>query len=282
MTIVQKKLFYLIGLFGLLLVLVTTAQAGPDLLQQVKNEGRLTVGTEARFKPFEFVQDGQIVGYSADIMRHIMQQLPDVELVRRDVPWQGILPGLESGRFDYVVTSVVATPKRREKYHLSLPIATASMALLKRSGDDSIQSPQDIGGKVVGSQTGSAQLAAVKAFNKTLRENGKPAAKIRSYTDFNQAYADLAQGRLDAVANGLPNLMQAAQTRPEIFAVVRPTFGPKKYYAWAGRKDAESQSLNQFFDRQLRRLNDDGTLAELQKKWFGQAMSLPTERPEPQ
>lgn len=282
MKTVQKKFPCLIVLFCLLVGLSAAAEAGPGLLQQVKNKGELTVGTEARFKPFEFVQNGQIVGYSADIMSHIMKQLPGVRLVRRDVPWQGILPGLESGRFDYVVTSVMATPKRNAKYHLSVPIATASMAVLKRSGDDSIKSPQDLRGKVVGSQTGSAQLEALQQFNDKLRKSGEPIAKIRSYTDFNQAYADLAQGRLDAVANGLPNLMQAAKTRPQIFAVVQPTFGPKKYYVWAGRKTEASRSLNAFFDHQLRRLNKNGTLAKLQKKWFGHAMQLPAELPKPQ
>src|SRR5262245_2005959 len=83
--------------------------AEDDLLTDVKERGVLKVGTEARFAPFEFVEDGKIVGYSSDIMAEIMKAFPGVELDRLDLPWQGILPGLAAKRFDYVVTSVTVT-----------------------------------------------------------------------------------------------------------------------------------------------------------------------------
>ena len=50
--------------------------AEDDLLTAVKEHGVLNVGTEARFPPFEFVEDGKIVGYSSDIMAEIMKALP--------------------------------------------------------------------------------------------------------------------------------------------------------------------------------------------------------------
>lgn len=256
--------------------------ASADLLEDIRAEGEFEVGTEARFPPFEFVEDGEIVGYSADIMDHVMEEMPDVELIRRDVPWQGILPGLESGRFDYIITSVTATPERFEKYHLSVPIADATMAVLKRAGDERIEAPEDIGGLVAGSQTGSAQLQALEGLADELAEDGEPVEDIRTYTDFNEAYADLANGRVDVVINSLPNLLEAARVRPDVFEVVRPTFGPKTYFTWAGRNDAESEALNAFMDEQLRRLHEDGTLAELQEKWFGDTMNLPTELPQPE
>ena len=59
--------------------------------------------------------------------------------------------------------------------------------------------------------------------------------------------------------------------------MVLPTFGPKKYFAWAGRKDPESAALNALIDDELRKLSNSGKLAELQKKWFGLAMDLPTD-----
>jgi len=253
-----------------------------DLLEEIRERGTFVVGTEARFPPFEFVEDGQIVGYSADIMEHVMEALEGVELERLDLPWQGILPGLAASRFDYVVTSVTVTAERYEAYHLSLPIADATMAVLKRRGDDSIAAPEDIAGKTVGSQTGSAQLQALQALAEELEAAGTPVAGLRDYVDFGEAYADLATGRLQAVVNSLPNLLEAVRQRPDAFEVVLPTFGPKKYFSWAGRKDEASASLNAFMDEQIRRLNEDGTLAELQRKWFGDVMELPSDSlPEP-
>ena len=256
--------------------------AQADLLEEIKQRGTFVVGTEARFPPFEFVEGGEIVGYSSDMMEHIMEALPGVTLEQLDLPWQGILPGLAAKRFDYVVTSVTVTKERYDAYHLSLPIADATMAVLKRKGDDSIGRAEDVAGKVVGSQAGSAQLQALEALAAELDAAGTPVSEIRTYVDFGEAYADLGAGRLAAVVNSLPNQLEAARQRPDVFEVVLPTFGPKKYFSWAGRKDADSASLNAFMDEQIRGLNESGVLADLQRKWFGDVMELPSdELPEP-
>ena len=253
------------------------ASASADLLAEIKERGEFIVGTEARFPPFEFVEDGQIVGYSTDIMEHVMQALPGVKLTRLDLPWQGILPGLAAAKFDYVVTSVTVTRERYEKYALSLPIADATMALVKRKGDDAVTAPEDIAGLVVGSQAGSAQLQALQAFAEGLSEDGEGVKEIKTYVDFNEAYADLAARRISAVCNSLPNLLELVRTRPDVFELVLPTFGPKKYFSWAGRNDDESASLVAFMDEQLAALNESGVLTELQEKWFGGPMDLPSD-----
>ena len=255
---------------------VSGGSARADLLAEIKERGEFIVGTEARFPPFEFVKDGEIVGYSTDIMAHVMQALPGVKLTRLDLPWQGILPGLAAAKFDYVVTSVTVTKERHEKYALSLPIADATMALVKRKGDDSIMAPEDIAGHAVGSQAGSAQLQALEAFADGLSDAGG-VKDIKTYVDFNEAFADLAAGRISAVCNSLPNLLELVRTRPDTFELVLPTFGPKKYFSWAGRKDAESTSLVAFMDEQLAALNRSGVLTELQQKWFGGPMDLPAD-----
>ena len=252
--------------------------ANADLLSEIKKRGEFVVGTEARFPPFEFVKDGKIVGYSTDIMAHIMKALPGVELKRLDLPWQGILPGLAASKFDYVVTSVTVTKERYAKYALSLPIADATMALVKRKGDNSIEAPGDISGHVVGSQAGSAQLQALQAFAKGLESAGKGVKGIKTYVDFNEAFADLAAGRISAVCNSLPNLLDLVGKRPDTFELVLPTFGPKKYFSWAGRKDADSASLAAFMNEQLAALNKSGVLTQLQKKWFGGPMDLPSDK----
>ena len=254
---------------------ISSGSATADLLTEIKERGEFIVGTEARFPPFEFVEDGEIVGYSTDIMSHIMKALPGVQLTRLDLPWQGILPGLAAAKFDYVVTSVTVTKERYEKYALSLPIADATMALVKRKGDDSIKAPEDIVGHAVGSQAGSAQLQALEAFAKGL--SGEGVKEIKTYVDFNEAFADLAAGRISAVCNSLPNLLELVRTRPDTFELVLPTFGPKKYFSWAGRKDVDSASLVAFIDEQLAALNKSGVLAELQEKWFGGSMELPSD-----
>jgi len=263
---------------GFLLSVSFATPAHSDLLDDIRADGIFTVGTEARYAPFEYVEDGEIVGYSADIMKHIMEELEGVELIRMDLPWQGILPGLERERFDYVITSVTATPERMERYHLSAPVADATMAILKRAGEEGISVPEDIAGKVAAAQVGSAQLEALEALAVQLEEAGTPVANIRTYTGVDEAYAELGTGRVDVVIASLPNLLEAERTRPEVFEVVG-TFGSPVYFSWAGRDDENSATLNAFMDKQIQRLNEDGTLEKLQAKWFGGPMDLPLELP---
>lgn len=260
---------------------LAAAHARADLLEDVKKKGEIVIGTEAAFPPFEFVEDGKIVGYSADLLELVMKDLPGVKVRRLDIPWQGILPGLAAGKFDYIVTSVTATKERSERYALSLPIADATVALLVKA-DSAIKTPDDAAGKTVASQTGSAQLQALKGLDEKLKSAGKGLGQIREYVGFDEAYADLAAGRVDAVAQSFPNLADAVKKRPDTFRIITPPFGPKVYFSWAARNDADSKSLAAFFDAGLKKLNESGKMKELQVKWFGFEMPVPADAlPEP-
>jgi len=257
--------------------------AAADLLSTVKQNKQISIGTEAQFAPFEFVQDGKIVGYSADLLDLVMADLPGVEARRQDVPFQAILPGLAAKKFDFIVTSVMVTKARAAKFAFTVPIAEATVALLKRADDTSLTTPEQIAGKVIGSQAGSAQLKALQDYDRKLREAGKPSLKaIREYVSFDEAYADLAAGRLDAVAQAMSNLGPLVKRRGDTYAIVQPAIGPKTYYAWVGRKDGDSTPLVEFFSQGIAQANRSGKMAELQQKWFGFTMDLPADHlPEP-
>jgi polar amino acid transport system substrate-binding protein len=255
------------------------ARAADPLMDAMESK-TLTVATEARFAPFEYVENDEIVGYSADIMEHVMKALPGVKLERLDLPFQGILAGLEAGKYAYVVTSLTATKERSERYWLSAPIADATYAFTKKKGESSINSADDLAGKSIGVQAGSSTLKAVEQLVVDLKAKGIEVKGITTYTDNDEAYADLAVGRIDVVANNLPNLLALAAKRPDTFETVEQTFGPKRYFVWAGRRDADSINLNRFIDAQLRALNIAGVLNELQKKWIGGAVDLPMDLPE--
>lgn len=256
--------------------------ARADLLDTIKQRGQVTVATEARFAPFEFVENGKIVGFGADLLAAITAKLPGVRVEQLDLPWQGILPGLAAGKFDFVATSITVTKERAERYAFTVPFAEATVALVVRKGGP-VAKPEDIAGKVVGSQAGSGQLQALHDYDARLkREGGAGVREIKEYVDFDQAYADLGAGRIQAVAQSLPNLAPLVKQRGDVFAILQPTVGPVTYFAWAGRKDADSASLVRFFSDGLAELNRSGRMAELQRKWFGFTMDVPADKlPEP-
>jgi polar amino acid transport system substrate-binding protein len=263
----------LLALFGC--AVIASAGAAP-LLDTIKSKKEIVVATEAQFAPFEYVENGKIVGYGPDLMKLILADLPDVKVKQLDLPFQGILPGLAAKSFDFVVTSVAITKERADKFAFTLPIADATTALVKRKVDASIKASNDINGKIVGSQAGSAQLKALREFDQKLKAGGKPGVKeIREYVSFDEAYADLGAGRLDAVAQSLPNLSTLVKTRGDVYAVITEPIGPQSYFAWVGRKDAENATLVKFFSDGIAKAVKSGKLKELQMKWFGFTMETP-------
>jgi polar amino acid transport system substrate-binding protein len=243
-----------------------------NLLEEIQKRGKVVVGTEAAFEPFEFIQDGKIVGYDADILAYIVKEM-GVELEQLDLPWQGILPGLDAKQYDFVATAFTITPERADKYAFTVPVGDGTLAILKRKGDDSIQKPEDLIGKVIASQLGSGQLKGLKSYNeKLIAEYGKGAKEIKEYVGYPEAYQELETKRIDAVINTKANLSSILKKKPDTFELV-DTFGEQMWLSWGVRKGDDE--LLQFINEKMLELRDSGKLAELQMKWFGFTMDIP-------
>ena len=80
------------------LALPTTAFAEGGSVADIKKRGKLVVGTEAAYEPYEFVENGQVVGFGRDILV-IMADKLGVKLEQMNLPFQGLLPGLLSHKF---------------------------------------------------------------------------------------------------------------------------------------------------------------------------------------
>ncbi|OYD64568.1 UNVERIFIED_ORG: amino acid ABC transporter substrate-binding protein (PAAT family) [Burkholderia sp. CF145] len=273
----RSLVFSLLGALALVTATPGWSQSD-DLLARIKTNKEITIATEARYAPFEYVDNGKIVGYDADLMAYVLKSIPDVKVKQLDLPFQGLLPGLDAKRFDIVVTAVTVNKDRVSHFAFTLPIADATTGVLLRNGDTSIKSPDDLNGKIVGSQTGSAQLQALQALDKKLKDAGGPGIKqIKQYVAFDEAYADLALGRLDAVAQSVANLGPLMKSRPGVFTLLPQTIGPKSYFAWVARKDSDSAALVKLFSDGIARANRDGTMKKLQEKWFGSTMDVPVD-----
>ncbi|QPM91665.1 transporter substrate-binding domain-containing protein [Pseudooceanicola algae] len=267
----------LLGLLAAAGLGLTATAASADVLSDIMDAGKITVATEMHYAPFDILEDGKYVGIDADIFA-IMSEKMGVEVEYLDLPWQSILPGLEAGKFDFVIAPVTMTAERMERYNFSLPIGNATVALAKKAGDDSIMTPEDIAGKAAGSQKGSAQLAQLQAFSDGL----ETPADVREYGNIDEALADLAAGRLSGVANSLPLMGYAAVQRPGVFELVLPPFGDPKYFGWVAAGGDETTTLIAKVNEILLEMHEDGSLDAINEKWLGAAPELPTTMPEVQ
>jgi polar amino acid transport system substrate-binding protein len=227
-----------------------------------------------QFPPFDISDNGTYKGLDRDLIDAVGKQM-GLKVSYLDLPWTSVLPGLEAKKFDLCIAPVTITKERMKHYAFTVPIADATAALMKRADDKSLMKPEDIAGRTVGGQKGTSQVAQLKEFAAKLP---KP-VEVKEYVDNNQASADLAAGRIDATVNSLPNLAYAAQQRPDAFAVITPPFGQPTYFSWVGRLD--DTTLIDAINAAILAVTADGTMAKIQKTWFGQTMDLPKTVPEP-
>jgi polar amino acid transport system substrate-binding protein len=250
-----------------------SAQA-ESLWDAVQKRGVLNTVTEMQFPPCDMIVDGKYVGATRDMIDAVGEELK-LKVTYNDIPWDGILPGVEAGRFDICIAPVMATRERMLHYAFTNPIGAATPALVKRTDDQRIMTATDIAGRIVGTQRGSHVIRDLRAFSMTLP---RP-VEIRAYLDAGQAYADLVSERLDAVSNSSLNLAYLAGKRPEAFALVQPAFGKPTYLCWVARR--EDVALVDAINGALRTITAKGRLAAIQRKWFGVVTPLPATLPTP-
>ena len=252
--------------------------ARADTLDEVKKRGTLMVGTEAAYVPYEFFKDGKIIGYDPDILDVIAPKL-GVKAQFIDTQWSGIIPALYAKKFDVIVSAMTITKERAEKVLFSMPYADASNVILLRADEPGIKTAEDLSGKIVGVQLGSAAAGIIKVFADKLKAEGKPGyADVKQYEHYPEAYQDLLNKRVDAVVNSRSTLMVVMRDAPGKFKMLPGVSDITAYFGMAFRK--EDVSLRDFFNTQLAQMKQDGSLGKLQEKWFGGAMETPNAVPD--
>ncbi len=260
-----------------LLGLVSTRQARADTLDDVKKRGTLVVGMEVAYVPYEFFKDGKIIGYDPDIIDHIVGKL-GVKAQLVDTAWNGIIPALYAKKFDVVVSAMTITKERADKVLFSMPYADASNVILLRANEDRIKSADDLSGKIVGVQIGSAAAGIIKVFEAKLKAEGKPGyADVKQYQHYPEAYQDLINKRVDAVVNSKSTMMVVMRDAPGQFKMIGGVSDITAYFGMAFRKD--DTAFQAFVNTQLADMKTSGELAKLQEKWFGGTMETPNTVP---
>lgn len=249
-----------------------TASWAETTFERIQRTKTLTVGTEAAYPPFEFVQDGKIVGFGHDLLDAIADAW-GVEVKQLDLPFQGILPGLLAGKFDFVATSVGINPERAKRYAYTLPIADSTAYAIKRAGNDDIATVEDLRGKVVATQLASAVDPVAKGLDEKLAASGEGFADLKLFPTFNDSFLAVANGTADAALAALPVLQNLMNERPGIFELVGQAADTPSYNAWVVRP--EDQDLRDAINAVILDLKKSGAFATMQEKWLGMTYDLP-------
>ena len=133
-------------------------------LDQIKANGKLLVGTEAQYAPYEFKDlDANFAGCDMWLAQQIADSL-GVELEVVDMSFDGIIPAVKSGQVDIGIAAFTKTPERAEEIDFSDLYETSAQFLVVKTGNTDVYSTKEaLAGQKVGAQKGTIQSQLIQS-----------------------------------------------------------------------------------------------------------------------
>lgn len=230
--------------------------AGSDL--GLVSAGTLTVATEGTYRPFSYHDEsGALVGFDVEIAEAVADKL-GLEVSFQETQWDAIFAGLDAGRFDVIANQVSINPEREEKYLFSEPYTVSPGVIVVKADDDAITGFDDLAGKTTAQSLSSN-------WYELAEDSG---ATVEAVEGWAQAVALLEQGRVDATVNDSLTYLDYEKTNgPTGLKVAAETDDPG-LSAFALTQD--KQALTEAIDAALAELREEGVLAEISEKYFGE------------
>lgn len=235
-----------------------SADAGGDLLSQIRDRGEMVFATEGTWSPWTFHnEDGDLTGYDIEVARAIAAEL-GVEASFAEGEWDGLLAGLDSGRYDTMANGVSVTPEREEKYAFTEPYAYNRIVVITTGGSD-IASMEDLDGRTTANTLGSSYATLAESHGAT----------NTGVDDFNQTIQLLQQGRIDATLNDEVVFYDYMAQHPDADLKIAAENDEPTHVAFPLRREEATESLLEAVNAAIGTLRGDGTLAELSNEFFG-------------
>lgn len=220
----------------------------------------LVVGMDLSYPPFETIdEDGRPAGISVELATALAKRL-NLPLRIENIQFVGLIPSLQNGRIDCIISSMTDTPERRQAIAFTEPYLSIGLALLVGAKSD-IQSPGELdrsGRTIVVRQGTTGELWA--------RTNIKD-AQVLSIEKENSAVLEVIQGKADAFIYDQMSVWQNWKKNPE---TTRAVLTPLQKENWAvgvrRHDDALCAKINEF----LREYRASGGFDDLGERYLGE------------
>lgn len=229
----------------------TTTESGVSLI----SEGKLTVCTNPPYAPFEYEENGKIVGLDADIAAAIASDL-GVEAEMFTTSFEGIQSGvaLSSKQCDIALSGITITDERKTVMNFTDSYVDDNLAILVPAGSD-IKSDADLSGRNIGvQQATSGEKYAQDAGANTVQ-----------YEDNGLLLQAVQTGQVDAIVGNITVLSEMLTSDSSLSVVQEIKTGEQI----AGAVATENTALLDSANATLKKMEEDGRLADLREKYLG-------------
>jgi polar amino acid transport system substrate-binding protein len=228
------------------------------------NPGKITYGVAATFAPFEYMEDGKLVGFDIELIDAIAKKMGlGVEIMNME--FKGLIPALQSNRIDIINSAMYIRPEREEQVDFVPYLTVGNEILVKAKNPRGIQGRADMCGSKIAVTLGGFQEKLAHEDDDNCKKAGKPGVDVMTFPTAQDAALAVKTGRADAIYNSTPGAYKQVHELPNDFAVAGKTFGPFAKIGIAVRKgDAQ---MKEAVGRALATVKADGVLDRLLTKY---------------
>jgi polar amino acid transport system substrate-binding protein len=216
---------------------------------------KIKVASDATWAPFEFVDENKdIVGFDIDLMNEIASEV-NLEVEYVNTAWDGIFAGLDSGKYDAVISSVTITDERKQTMDFTDPYYEAGQIIAVRSDETAITGKDSLAGKTVGAQIGTTGAMEAQAMTDV---------ELKQYDTIDLAFQDLMSTKIDAVIVDSPVLLNQLKVMKGKVKGVGDVFTTEPYGITVKKGNTE---LVERLNAGLKKVKDAGKIEEIEATW---------------
>ena len=255
-----------IGLMTVAAAAALTGCGSDDKGAQQKLPDKIVIGLDDNFPPMGFHdENGELVGFDIDLAKEAGKRL-GIPVEFKPIDWDSKEAALMSKQVDLLWNGLTITQDRAKQISYSKPYLNNAQILVVRS-DSPISDRAGLAGKIVGTQEGSSSIDALEKqaeFKNSLQE-------VKRYGDFVAAFMDLELGRIDGILVDSVVGRYYMSKKPGQYKVVDDKMGDEQYGIGMRQDD---KLLQDKINETLKQMSEDGTMAKISQKWFGQDITV--------
>jgi polar amino acid transport system substrate-binding protein len=232
--------------------------ASPVLAQD--KQPPLKTGVDGTFAPHAFPKlGGGIEGFQIDLFTEVARRMKR-EITIDSVSFSTLIPGLQSGRYDFIAAPVTVTKERAESMIFTAGYLWTAYQFGIKKGSAPIKGWEDLKGKAVAVNKGTP-------YETESKKNGeKYGFTVQAYDTQPDATQAVLAGRAYATLGGNTTIVYAASKNPMFIADLELK-DSRAHWAAPFRKD--NVALRNQMQDVLDCMKKDGTMVKLSTKWFG-------------
>lgn len=229
-------------------------------LDAVVKAGKLRIAVDTTYPPMEFESvEGKIIGLDVDLARALAQELK-VKAEFIVMPWDGILAGLQSNRYDIIMSSMNITPERAAQVNF-VPYISMGQVFVVKNTSPAVASEKDLNGRVVAVQVDTTSFTAVEAMKKS----GTKIKEIKTFPGATDTFSALKANQADVIVTDEAVGKYYTGLDSKTFKISGIAMKPEPIGIAVKKSDAK---LFKALEAAVKTIKANGTYAKIYKEWF--------------